>query len=58
MAERDTGKWARESLAIVRALVYRLPASGEITASYTKAAHAVIRTGLAQSGIKAGVVAK
>ena len=44
--------WALESLAIVRAQVYRLPASGEITASYTEAARAVIRTRLAQAGAR------
>jgi hypothetical protein len=35
-------EWALESLAIVRAQVYRLPASGEINASYIEAARAVI----------------
>jgi hypothetical protein len=45
-------EWALESLAIVRAQVYRLPASGEITGSYTERARAVIRTGLAQSGAR------
>jgi nuclease S1 len=44
--------WALESLAIVRALVYRLPTSGEINANYTEAAHAVIRTRFAQAGAR------
>jgi S1/P1 Nuclease len=44
--------WALESLTIVRAQVYRLHASGEITASYTEAARAVIRTRLAQAGVR------
>ena len=44
--------WALESLAIVRAQVYRLPASGEINGSYTEAARAVIRTRLAQAGAR------
>ena len=44
--------WALESLAIVRAQVYRLPASGEINASYIDAARAVIRTRLAQAGAR------
>ena len=43
-------QWALESLAIVRTQVYRLPASGEITATYIEAARAVIRTWLAQAG--------
>jgi hypothetical protein len=42
--------WGLESLAIVRAQVYRLPASHEINASYTESARAVIRTRLAQAG--------
>ena len=45
-------EWALESLAIVRTQVYRLNASGEITASYTEAARAVIRTRLAQGGMR------
>ena len=45
-------EWALESLAIVRAQVYRLPASGEITASYTEAARGMIRTRLAQAGAR------
>src|SRR5918994_1374279 len=45
-------EWALESLAIVRAQVYRLTASGEITASYTERARAVIRTRLMQAGIR------
>jgi hypothetical protein len=44
--------WALESLAIVRAQVYRLPASGEINAAYIESARAVIRTRLAQSGAR------
>ena len=36
--------WALESLAIVRAQVYRFPASGEIDAAYVKPARAVIRS--------------
>jgi hypothetical protein len=50
--QRQTG--ALESLAIVRAQVYRLPASGEFNASYTEAARAVMRTRLAQAGAKLG----
>ena len=42
--------WALESLAIVRAQVYRLQVSGEISATYTGPARAVIRTRLAQAG--------
>ena len=45
-------EWALESLAIVRAQVYRLPASGEITATYIESARAVIRTRLAQAGAR------
>jgi hypothetical protein len=45
-------EWALESLAIVRTQVYRLPASGEVTASYVKSARAVIRTCLAQAGAR------
>jgi nuclease S1 len=43
------GDWALESLAIVRTQVYRLPASGEVNASYSESALAVIRTRLAQA---------
>jgi hypothetical protein len=43
-------QWALESLAIIRAQVYRLPATGEITGSYTEPARAVMRTRLAQAG--------
>jgi nuclease S1 len=46
--------WALESLAIVRAQVYRLPASGEITVSYVESARAVIRTRLRQAGARLG----
>jgi hypothetical protein len=44
--------WALESLAIVRAQVYRLPASSEISANYAESARAVIRTRLAQAAIR------
>jgi S1/P1 Nuclease len=44
--------WALESLAIVRAQVYRIPASGEIDATYIDAARAVIRTRLAQARVR------
>lgn len=44
--------WSLESLAIVRAQVYRLPSSGEISASYIESAGAVIRTRLSQAGIR------
>jgi hypothetical protein len=43
-------EWALESLAIVRAQVYRLPASSEIDATYIEPPRAVIRTRLAQAG--------
>ena len=49
-----SAEWALESLAIVRAQVYRLPASGDIEPSYTEAARAVIRTRLAQAGARLG----
>ena len=52
MAARNTGRVGLESLAIVRAQVYRLHASGEITPSYTEAARAVIRTRLAEAGAR------
>ena len=45
-------EWALESLAIVRAQVYRLPASGEIGAPYIESARAVIRSRLAQAGAR------
>jgi hypothetical protein len=45
-------EWALESLAVVRAQVYRLPSSGEIDATYTEQARAVIRTRLAQAGAR------
>ena len=48
--------WALESLAIVRTQVYRLPASGEIDATYIDAARAVIRTRLAQAGVRLGLL--
>lgn len=44
--------WALESLAIVRTQIYRLPASGEIDATYIEAARAVIRSRLAQAGAR------
>jgi S1/P1 Nuclease len=44
--------WALESLAVVRTRVYRLPASAEINASYIESARAVIRTRLAQAGVR------
>lgn len=34
------------------AQVYRLPASGEINPNYTESARAVIRTRLAQAGVR------
>jgi nuclease S1 len=43
---------ALESLAVVRTRVYRLPASGEINASYIESARAVIRIRLAQAGAR------
>ena len=48
--------WALESLAVVRTRVYRLPASGEITADYTDSARAVIRVRLAQAGARLGLL--
>jgi hypothetical protein len=45
-------QWALESLAIVSAQVYRLPASGEIKTDYTESAGGVIRTRLAQAGAR------
>jgi nuclease S1 len=44
--------WALESLAVVRSQVYRLPASGEINATYVESARAVIRTRIAQAGTR------
>jgi hypothetical protein len=44
--------WAIESLAVVRSQVYRLPASGEINPNYRETARAVIRTRLAQAGVR------
>jgi hypothetical protein len=44
--------WALESLAIVRAQVYRFPRSGEISATYIESARAVIRIRLAQAGMR------
>ena len=45
-------EWALESLAIVRAQVYRLPASGEIDTTYIEPSCAVIRSRLAQAGAR------
>jgi nuclease S1 len=45
-------EWALESLAIVRAQVYRLPSSGEINASYIESGRAVIRNRLMQAGAR------
>ena len=44
--------WALESLAIVRTQVYRLPASGAIPADQVERARPVIRTRLAQAGVR------
>jgi hypothetical protein len=49
-------EWALESLAIVRAQVYRLPASGEIGATYVESARAVIHTRFAQAGARLAVM--
>jgi nuclease S1 len=48
--------WALESLAIVRTQVYRLPASGEIGATYVESARAVIHTRFAQAGARLAVL--
>ena len=45
-------QWALESLAIVRAQVYRLPPSGEITSNYVYRSLPLIRTRLAQAGLR------
>jgi hypothetical protein len=45
-------QWALESLAIMRAQVYRLPVTGEITPDYTERARPVIGTRLAQAGAR------
>jgi hypothetical protein len=45
-------EWALESLAIVRAQVYRLPSSSEISGTYVESGRAVIRTRLAQGGAR------
>jgi nuclease S1 len=47
--------WALEPLTIVRAQVYRLPASGEINATYVESARRVTRTRLGSAGSEAGV---
>jgi hypothetical protein len=52
MVQDNVAQWALESLAIVRAQVYRLPASGEINATYIESARAVIRTRLTQAGTR------
>jgi hypothetical protein len=49
-------EWALESLAIVRAQVYRLPSSGEISSSYVESGRAVIRTRLMQAGARLALV--
>lgn len=46
--------WALVPLAIVRAQVYGLSASGEIEASYIERARPVIRTRLMQAGARLG----
>jgi nuclease S1 len=51
-------EWTLESLAIVRAQVYRFATSGEIGASYIEQARAVIRTRLVQAESEAGVDAE
>ena len=45
-------RWALESLAIVRAQVYRLSVPSEISVDYIERARRVIRTRLAQSGAR------
>jgi len=49
-------EWALESLAIVRAQVYRLPSSGEISANYIESARAVIQTLMGQAGARMALV--
>ena len=44
--------WALESLAIVRAQVYRIPASGEITREYAVRARQIIQIRLVQAGAR------
>ena len=50
--QRAVADCALESLAVVRWQVHQLPASGEINASYSVAARAVIRTRLAQASAR------
>ena len=45
-------EWALESLAIVRTQVYRIPASGEIGATYIEPSRAIVRTRFAQAGAR------
>jgi S1/P1 Nuclease len=45
-------RWALESLAVVRSQVSLLPGSGEIKPAYIEKARAVIRTRLAQAGLR------
>ena len=52
VSQGTPAEWGLESLATVRAQVYRLPASGEIDATYAESARAVIRTRLAQAGAR------
>ena len=44
--------WALESLAVVRAQVYRLSVPGEITPDYIERARLAVRTRLAQAGAR------
>jgi hypothetical protein len=44
--------WALESLAVVRSQVYLLRSSGEIKPPYIEKARTVIRTPLAQAGVR------
>ena len=50
--------WALESLAIVRAQVYRLPAYGEINASYSGPGTRCDSDSLSASGSETGVDAE
>lgn len=45
--------WALESLAVVRAQVYRLPASGEINATYVESARDAVSAGRSETGVDA-----
>ena len=53
MATRDPGEWALDSLAIVRAQVYRLSVPGEIT-QIIQRAQLAIRIRFAQAGARLG----